>query len=152
MFAHPKWGGHTAASESSSSRGLPTPRARDWKRGGKDGLEELLLPTPRTSDTNGAGKHGSGGPDLRTVVSLLPTPRATDHKDSMTAPAARRHVEAGNGTLPETLGVVLLPTPRASDGSKGGPNQRGSSGDLTLPSAVVRIGVPTPPPSSGGRP
>lgn len=30
----------------------------------------------------------------------------------------------------------LLPTPRATDGTKGGPNQRGSSGDLMLPSAV----------------
>lgn len=30
----------------------------------------------------------------------------------------------------------MLPTPRATDGTKGGPNQRGSSGDLMLPSAV----------------
>lgn len=35
-----------------------------------------------------------------------------------------------------------LPTPRATDGSKGGPNQRGSRGDLMLPSAVARL--PTP--------
>ena len=57
------------------------------------------FPSPRTSDTNGAGHHGTGGPDLRTVVSIMPTPRATD-------------------------------------GTKGGPNQRGSSGDVMLPSAV----------------
>ena len=57
------------------------------------------LPSPRTSDTNGPGQHGTGGPDLRTVASTLPTPRATD-------------------------------------GTKGGPNQRGSSGDVMLPSAV----------------
>ncbi|MFF2955705.1 hypothetical protein ACFVVU_30710 [Kitasatospora sp. NPDC057965] len=37
----------------------------------------------------------------------------------------------------------LLPTPRASDGTKGGPNQRGSRGDLTLPSAAARM-VPRP--------
>ena len=36
-----------------------------------------------------------------------------------------------------------LPTPRESDGAKGGPNQRGSSGDLMLPSAVMRL-LPTP--------
>ena len=36
----------------------------------------------------------------------------------------------------------LLPTPRATDGTKGGPNQRGSSGDLMLPSAVMLL--PTP--------
>src|SRR5574343_911329 len=72
-------------SESSSSRGL--------------------LPTPRTSDTNGAGVHGDGGMDLRTAVTLLPAPRATD-------------------------------------GTKGGPNQRGSSGDLMLPSAVQLLAPP----------
>ena len=33
---------------------------------------------------------------------------------------------------------TLMPTPRATDGTKGGPNQRGSSGDLMLPSAVIR--------------
>jgi DNA (cytosine-5)-methyltransferase 1 len=35
---------------------------------------------------------------------------------------------------------ALLPTPRATDGPKGGPNQRGSSGDLMLPSAVCQLG------------
>jgi hypothetical protein len=70
-----------------------------------------LFPTPTCSDTNGAGEHGTGGPDLRTVLSLLPTPRATD-------------------------------------GTKGGPNQRGSKGDLMLPSAVMLL--PTPKAASGG--
>lgn len=37
----------------------------------------------------------------------------------------------------------LLPSPRATDGTKGGPNQRGSSGDLMLPSAVQQL-LPTP--------
>lgn len=36
-----------------------------------------------------------------------------------------------------------MPTPRATDGTKGGPNQRGSSGDLMLPSAVAQL-LPTP--------
>lgn len=36
-----------------------------------------------------------------------------------------------------------MPTPRASEGEKGGPNQKGSSGDLTLSSAIVRM-LPTP--------
>lgn len=36
----------------------------------------------------------------------------------------------------------MLPTPRATDGTKGGPNQRGSSGDLMLPSAVALMGTP----------
>lgn len=36
----------------------------------------------------------------------------------------------------------LLPTSWASDGEKGGPNQRGSSGDLMMPSAALLL--PTP--------
>jgi hypothetical protein len=35
------------------------------------------------------------------------------------------------------------PTPRATDGLKGSPNQRGSKGDLMLPSAVQSWGTPT---------
>lgn len=35
-----------------------------------------LLPTPRSSDCFGAGQHGDGGMDLRTTISLLPTPRS----------------------------------------------------------------------------
>ena len=68
-------------------------------RGTGESSALVSLPSPRTSDTNGAGHHGTGGPDLRTVVSIMPTPRATG-------------------------------------GTKGGPNQRGSSGDVMLPSAV----------------
>lgn len=37
----------------------------------------------------------------------------------------------------------MLPTPRATDGTNGGPNQRGSSGDLMLPSAVQLMPTPT---------
>jgi len=75
------------AEPESSSLPLPTPRAT---RGGS-GTEtmyalggtrddtnrtqgEVLLPTPTVSDTNGPGQHGDGGPDLRTAMSLLPTP------------------------------------------------------------------------------
>lgn len=84
-----------------------------------------LLPTPRTSDTNGAGAHGQGGLDLRTAVTLLPTP--TTQPDT------------GNGHA-RNLGkeVRLLPTPRASGGPHGGPNSRGSKGDLALPAAVCQ--------------
>jgi DNA (cytosine-5)-methyltransferase 1 len=37
-----------------------------------------LLPTPRSSDCFGAGLHGDGGMDLRTTVTLLPTPTQGD--------------------------------------------------------------------------
>jgi len=77
-FELPTWEHRTPASGSLSSPGF------------------ALLPTVTVSDTNGPGMHGDGGLDLRTAVSLFPTPRATD-------------------------------------GDKGGPNQRGSSGDYMLP-------------------
>jgi DNA (cytosine-5)-methyltransferase 1 len=64
-------------------------------------------------------------------IALLPTPT--------TEPTT------GNGHARNLGGEArtLLPTPRATDGTKGGPNQRGSSGDLMLPSAVTHL-LPTP--------
>lgn len=96
-------------------------------------LVGALLPTPRTTDAQGAGVHGDGGLDLRTVVTteLLPTPKTRDGNHGISPAEVNRHAPS--------LGAIaggLLPTPRASDGAKGGPNQRGSSGDLMLPSAV----------------
>lgn len=121
-----------------------------------------LLPTPRTSDTNGAGQHGQGGMDLRTAVdtlaaatsdaaesilsrsatgdttALLPTPTSRDHKGAN---------QRGDDTC---LTGALLPTRRATDGTKGGPNQRGSSGDLMLPSAVMLLPTPSVADAMGG--
>lgn len=113
---------------------LPTPNAAKaandlalTKSGdGRDNPNKLgwavaLLPTPKMTDTRSAapGDLRRNGPDLRALPMLLPTPRATR-----------------GGSATET--VSLLPTPRATDGTKGGPNQRGSSGDLMLPAAVIR--------------
>lgn len=166
-----------------------------------------LLPTPRTSDTNGSGTHGDGGPDLRTAVSLLPTPTASfpgttanyrpdgtpygtgygmtlldaarllpTPRASDTGTPGRRASEGFRPPLSQvilpllptpvasdgdrhsdsysrgnpTLKGALLPTPRASDGEKGGPNQRGSKGDLALTAAAHRIGASTPQPSTAG--
>ena len=67
-------------------------------------------------------------------MSLLPTPTVND------AGNAGGPAQFDRNTVP--LSHALLPTPRATDGTKGGPNQRGSSGDLMLPSAVHLL--PTP--------
>lgn len=95
---------------------------------GAGGLDLTLLPTPTSSDTNGPGVHGQGGPDLRSAIGLLQAPSAAD-------------ATAGHSVSIEDAvhGLQLLPTPRATDGTKGGPNQRGSSGDLMLPSAVTHL-------------
>lgn len=88
------------------------------------------LPTPRARDSRGRGFEDA----LPNVVQLLPTPRTSDTN------GAGKH---GDGGLDLRTAIALLPTPRASDGEKGGPNQRGSKGDLALPSAVVQL-LPTP--------
>ncbi|WP_018352004.1 hypothetical protein [Longispora albida] len=130
---------------------LPTPRARDGKgadhnpRGGNLEHTLALLPTPRASDTGTSGRAaGAGfGPPLSQVVlplvgALLPTPTAASYGSNQ-SPSPGAAVRPSLATL---LTQQLLPTPRASDGTKGCPGQRGSSGDLTLPSAAVRVDPP----------
>ncbi|MEU6246427.1 hypothetical protein [Glycomyces sp. NPDC047010] len=75
-------------------------------------------------------------------MTLLPTPRASANEDRQYKPTpsqlAGKH---GKSLQAELCSLSLLPTPRATDGAKGSPRQRGSKGDLTLPSAVL---LPTP--------
>lgn len=120
---------------------LPTPAARDSTRGAGWGdqpgrpLSEVvaMLPTPTASDTTGPGHAGQGAPNLRTVAALLPTPTVVDAHAGV---GAGRRRDGGAGVPNLRTAAALLPTPRASDGVHGGPNQRGSSGDLALPAAV----------------
>nr|WP_240808653.1 hypothetical protein [Actinomadura geliboluensis] len=96
------------------------------------------LPTPRARDCKGRG-YSDG---LPAVVELLPTPRASVSENRQTRRTPSQ--EAGTHGLNLAAEVCsLLPTPRATDGTKGGPNQRGSSGDLMLPSAVLLLPTPT---------
>lgn len=144
----------TSASDASSSPGLPTPRARDGRgRGYEDGLPNVvqLLPTPTVSEANGIGHTADGGMNLRHTISLLPTPTVADSDGTRNFQTDGTPYGSGYGkTL--TDATTLLPTPRATDGTKGGPNQRGSKGDLMLPSAVNQMssGASTSPPSDGG--
>ena len=114
---------------------LPTPCAAGWYTTNSEkpnptpslaGLARRLLPTPTTDPSSGNGHARNLGREVR-----LPTPRATR-----------------GGALTETLDK-LLPTPRATDAAKGGPNQRGSSGDLTLP-AVAMLPTPSSADADGG--
>lgn len=51
---------------------------------------------------------------------------------------ASAHRTSGNGSTSSQLATLSAwPTARATDGTKGGPNQRGSKGDLMLPSAAM---------------
>jgi DNA (cytosine-5)-methyltransferase 1 len=141
---------------------LPTPTVSEANGVGHaaDGGMNLrhtisLLPTPRASENENrqtkrspsqeAGTHGKCL--AAEVAHLLPTPTATPYGNNQSA-------SAGAAVRPslDSLAPTLLPTPRATDGTKGGPNQRGSKGDLMLPSAVSQMssGVSTSPPSAAG--
>lgn len=112
-----------------------------------------LLPTPVADHSRGLPQPGTDFQSLpNAVISLLPTPAVNDMGAGKTVEAwddwtARMQSKHGNGNgHGASLSIEALrlpPTPRASDGEKGGPNQRGSSGDLMLPSAVVQL-LPTP--------
>lgn len=87
---------------------------------------------------DGVGRK-RGGPSLPDEALQLQTPTPSDTS------AAEHRAEAGHGPsqsqqlLPLTDPETFLPTPRATDGTKGCPAQRGSKGDLMLPSAVIRL-------------
>lgn len=83
------------------------------------------------------------------AVALLPTPvvndmgagKTVDDWDAWTGRMRDAHGHGnghghGHGKSLAIEAQRMPPTPRATDGTKGGPNQRGSSGDLMLPSAV----------------
>lgn len=112
---------------------LPTPNATHGRKQSRTGplLPRVvdLLPTPQSSV---AAYAGDGyGPTLAQTVTLLPTPAA--------ARSGRQRSASPGAAVRPSLDMIrmLLPTPRASDGAHGGPNQRGSAGDLMLTSAVL---------------
>src|SRR5690606_2206286 len=81
-------------------------------------------------------------PTSASESSLLPTPDAYQStRGGGQHPTIRR--AGGHSVSLQDVALHLLPTPRATDGTKGGPNQRGSSGDLMLPSAVQLLPTPT---------
>jgi len=115
---------------------------------------QQLLPTPEASDATGGrvaaemgGQRPSGSKRAVTVATavthLLKTPTAQLATNGGSQDPEKRKAGGHGPTLADQVEHQLLPTPRATDGTKGGPNQRGSSGDLMLPSAVMDL-LPTP--------
>ena len=84
-------------------------------------------------------RRGAGD---RRPLTLLRTPTAQLAINGGSQHPDKRRAGGHGPTLADEV-EHLLPTPRASDATKGGPNQRGSKGDLMLPSAVVHL-LPTP--------
>jgi hypothetical protein len=135
----------TSADGSSSSPGLPTPRARDSRgRGFSDQLPNVieLLPTPTVSEANGIGHAADGGMNLRHTISLLPTPRASENENRQT----KRSPSQEAGTHGKCLAAEvahLLPTPTATPY---GNNQSPSAGAAVRPSldSLAPTLLPTP--------
>lgn len=126
-----------------------------------DVAEHLLLPTPVAQPSgNTPEEHLRKKPGrervtdlaiiaenglLETGGKLLPTPAAMDGSGGRVSAEMGGTRDSGakrSVTLATAVHHTLLPTPRATDGPKGGPNQRGSSGDMMLPSAVCQL-LPT---------
>jgi DNA (cytosine-5)-methyltransferase 1 len=106
------------------------------------GSSLTLLPTPKASNNENRSSGWANGPNLGEALALLPTPVADNSRGLPSA--STDYASLAN------VAVSLLPTPRATDGTKGGPNQRGSSGDLMLPSAVTLLPTPSVADGMGG--
>lgn len=77
---------------------------------------------------------------LTTPRRLLPTPTANLGRNGGGQDAEKRRA-GGHAVSIEDVAISLPklpPTPRASDGTHGGPNSRGSKGDLALPAAACQ--------------
>lgn len=158
---------------------LPSPRTPDTNGAGHHGdggmdlrtavAEIPLLPTPAVNDMGAAytpvtwdewtatmkAKHNNGngnGKSLNVEAQrLLPTPCSRDTHNAGDPERTDDRMSERGQPLSEVAVNVLMPTPRATDGTKGGPNQRGSSGDLMLPSAVNLLPTPAVADTQGGR-
>jgi hypothetical protein len=141
-------GGRMNARADVESKGM---RSDGTKRQISLEAQTTYWPTPRASPsenrtTGNAPSHGNGhGKTLageacdRTKTLLWPTATATatDAKASGSALYAKTGTHNPGTTLTDAaVRLRTWPTPRASDGTKGGPNQRGSAGDMMLTSAA----------------
>jgi hypothetical protein len=121
------------------------PTRQLWETEQADLFSEQQEPFSETWPTSGMTRNGrllplptSAHPTAESVCSssqLLPTPTTCAYKPTNSPSDDNRH-SPGLGQVSYHFSA-MLPTPRATDGTKGGPNQRGSSGDLMLPSAVM---------------
>lgn len=109
---------------------------REGRRGG-GALADATSDPWWLRDGDGGAPAGLGG--RAADLTLLRTPTAQLAVNGGSQHPEKRKAGGHGPTLADEV-EHLLPTPRATDGTKGGPNQRGSSGDLMLPSAVLRFG------------
>jgi hypothetical protein len=130
-----------------------------------NGPDSSSLPTPSANDTTGAEdqaqrrNRNAGGPMLRDLPTLLPTPavndmgrgKTVDDWDAWTDRMKEAHGNGnGHGKSLEIEALRLLPTPTTQDGSNtAGPSQS-SRHTPPLNTAVIHIGASTAQPSPDG--
>lgn len=104
-------------------------------------------PTPQVG--TGENSHGQISGDFRNKMEDLlkapmwSTPTSSEHTGA-------GHSESKQGAQNLRTQVDVWPTPKATDGTKGGPNQAGSKGDLMLPSAAAQWPTPDAALHAGG--
>lgn len=117
-----------------------------------------LLPTPGANDSHGGEgptrlarqEHGTGGPMLRDIGHLLPTPAAQEPGGTAEQFLERKNRDGHNRTEPThlSLAVQLLPTPTVQQGrnatsGRSNPNSRHHDG-WTLQDVAFAGLLPTP--------
>lgn len=127
-------------------------RKRTTKGSGSGSLREETLPTPHGFSQDGKS-NGPSGNELGFAVNqahreMLGTPTSTNRErspETLQKCAEFRKRNANQNTVPLYLGeqIKMLRTPQASDGEKGGPNQRDSSGHPHLSMQVAMLPTPT---------
>lgn len=112
--------------------------------GGPDLQEAVALWTTPSSDDTGTQtkKYAQGGTALSMQADQWATPQARDHFPAHSPDYVAAKKVQGHGMRNLNDEAAQWASPRASDGEKGGPNQRGSKGDMMLPSQAAHW--PTP--------
>lgn len=112
------------------------------------GRDCTSVPTPNTMDTidRPQGLRPSRIATNRTSGYLTEiVPLASCLTLMAGSPATEAYNAAGNNDYSRRIvELAALPTCRGTDGSKGGPNQRGSKGDMMMPSVAALATVTTP--------
>lgn len=149
IFQRPTWAPAMGARGGSAGLGAgwTTPTATERSgQGERNKALTLDVKNWATPDCNTSTySNGRMGPNIREQASQWLTPNVPNGGRSVSAElvASKGMTEDGQKrTVGLESQVRYWPSPKAPDGTKGGPNQAGSKGDLMLPSAAVQW--PTP--------
>ena len=136
-------------------------------KGGSAGRGETWA-TPTMNEHTGAGQgpNKTGAPNPRTQTDRWATPdcNTSTYSNGKMGPNIREQAASWNANSAATnsqipAGAMDAPTakakdwpnPKGTDGTKGGPNQAGSKGDLMLPSAAAQWPTPRTTDTNQGR-